>query len=632
MKNKNSILHLFIFFLLSFVVFYAVLYEIPIKDTNKYISVIIKAKVQKDDIFQLFYATKQEGFLEKNSIKVEVKGSSTMQSIIFKIPDSIAVKILRIDFGTNSEMPPIKLQKISIQHNGLKYSFNKNEIYRIFPNRIGFTYKPVTKEFYGSKVNGIYNPFIYTADISLFYESVRKAQYQIKNLHLYAILIALILTTILLIVKQTRKDTFLQYYLIEILNVFEKKNSIVKNTSILAFFLLLFIVYLIIFLNTEKHSPKIKYRYNSISYLGLKEKKNNFDYRIFDSIPLIPSDNLIYNGNFEYGLKFWTSDADSTTLGLISTPFGTGVRVSRTDGNGGYWSLKYNGRPIIYYPGHNYQIKFKFKIIQGDDKPFRIGWWVNDYNKGFRNTSDLRLSTKKLKNNWYQAEGSYVFVEGHKYLVFFMNSLEDYSIVDIANIQLLDLYEVKNLPPFADQIEQRGKTVDHQIFSEIIMSSSEKDNLILNGNFKNGLQYWIPNADSTTLDWISTPFGKGVKVSRTDGNGGYWSLFYIGPQIEYFANHVYEIEFKFKVVKGKFYPFKVGWWVKDGGNKYSRTASLSMKIEKLTDGWYQANTSYKFIQSHKNLPMLFNSFDDFSVVEFTDIKIKSDTTQLNNTN
>lgn len=163
------------------------------------------------------------------------------------------------------------------------------------------------------------------------------------------------------------------------------------------------------------------------------------------------TNNLIYNGDFKYGTKFWLPYADSTTHEIIETPFGKGIRVSRTNGDGSYFSLLYNGRPIIYYAGHRFQIKFKYKIVKGEGIPFKIGWWVNEDNKGFI-AHTLPLTITRLNDGWYEASCSYEFKETHYNLSSFLNSLQDYSTLDIADVEIVDIDMDDSLPLFVDQL------------------------------------------------------------------------------------------------------------------------------------------------------------------------------------
>jgi len=164
--------------------------------------------------------------------------------------------------------------------------------------------------------------------------------------------------------------------------------------------------------------------------------------------------NLLDNGDFNSGSQFWLAEADSTIIESIDTQFGKGLRVSRTNGDGGGFSLRYTGRPIIYHSGHEYQIKLIFKVKKGRSAiPFRLGWWVNDNNQGFI-AHNLPLKLRNVVNNWVEATCSYKFSDTHYDLPILLNSLEDYSIVEIASVELIDLDQDNSIPVFIDQLEE----------------------------------------------------------------------------------------------------------------------------------------------------------------------------------
>lgn len=180
------------------------------------------------------------------------------------------------------------------------------------------------------------------------------------------------------------------------------------------------------------------------------------DYKIFDTHKehLSIENNLISNGDFKLGLANWIPYADSTTHTIIKTPFGNGIRVSRTNGSDGDWSLRYVGRPIIYHAGHRYQIRFLYKIQKGNGIPFSVGWWV-DEGSGFIDYY-LPLKIKKIGNGWNEATCSRFFNQTHYDLVTFLNSLQDYSVVDITNVEMTDMDRNDTIPSYVDQINKRG--------------------------------------------------------------------------------------------------------------------------------------------------------------------------------
>ena len=158
--------------------------------------------------------------------------------------------------------------------------------------------------------------------------------------------------------------------------------------------------------------------------------------------------NLFLNGDFKNGNKYWTPGADSTEHEVIETPYGQGLRVSRKNGDGGSFSLYYSGRPIVYNEGHTYKLNFKYKVINGALLPFKVGWAINDESKSLVRP----LSIIELGNGWKEATCTYKFKKKELNPPAFLNSLEDYSIVDLADIKLTDIDRNDSLPLFVDQI------------------------------------------------------------------------------------------------------------------------------------------------------------------------------------
>jgi hypothetical protein len=194
-----------------------------------------------------------------------------------------------------------------------------------------------------------------------------------------------------------------------------------------------------------------------LSVKGAVYGNNVAEFQLFNvrNDGLLLTHNLFNNGDFSDGAKFWIPNADSTIHTIIDTPYGKGIRVSRSDGDGGWWSLRYDGRPIIYNSGHKYQLRFLYKIQKGGELPFKIGWWVDEENGYF--ASHLPLNIKNLKDGWKQAVCSYRFRQTHSDLPTFLNGMKDFSVVDIANVELRDLNENDTLPSYVDQLSRTGR-------------------------------------------------------------------------------------------------------------------------------------------------------------------------------
>jgi len=334
--------------------------------------------------------------------------------------------------------------------------------------------------------------------------------------------------------------------------------------------------------------------------------------------------NLIYNGNFNNGLLFWEPEAVSTTHAIIDTPFGKGVRVSRLNGDGAGWSLLYSGRSIIFHSDYEYVLNFKFKVIQGKGIPFRIGYWSDSWFGMIGSGGSLALNIEDLNDGWKQAKARYVFPKSRSGIPFFLHSMQDSSIVDISDIELYQSENDGSLPAYSDEVSNKSLIVNKYLITYDSLFDAKNNpqglNLFGNGNFRQGLKYWLPYADSTQHAIVETPFGYGIRVSRTDGDGEYWSLRYDGRPIIYHALHTYLIKFDYKVIQGDTLPFNVGWWVNDA-NQGFRSYRLPLKITKLEQGWKEAKCSYTFKETHFGLISFLNSLNDSSIVDISNVEL-----------
>ncbi|BDX39582.1 hypothetical protein CYCD_29370 [Tenuifilaceae bacterium CYCD] len=230
--------------------------------------------------------------------------------------------------------------------------------------------------------------------------------------------------------------------------------SIILTIFILGLYYLLFVIF------KQKLSLKISIALFFVPLLALTIffstytkpiDKNLFEEKgIFEVIKPHTPNNLIYNGDFKHELLFWGYDSDSTTQELVDTPYGKGIKITRANGNGSSWSLRYYGRPIIYHKDHTYQIKFKYKVIKGTNIPFYIGWWIRKNENEYLNAISLKIHTDPIEENWYNAEVHYTFLYNHKNLVCLLHSLKDYSEIYITDVQIYDITRNINQIDFID--------------------------------------------------------------------------------------------------------------------------------------------------------------------------------------
>ena len=326
--------------------------------------------------------------------------------------------------------------------------------------------------------------------------------------------------------------------------------------------------------------------------------------------------NLIYNGTFENGLLFWQPYGNATKHSIIKSPYGNAVRVVRFNGDGGGWPLLYKGRDIIFYSNHTYQLEFIYKVIKGKEIPFKVGFEVSEPNIGPDDSRNLKINLVNLPYGWKQGICKYTFNSSYSKIRLFMNSQNDSSIVEFADIKLIDKDINSELPIFSDQVSNTDLEVMEYLKNYDLKNFAEPapKNLISNGDFILRNVFWVPGADSTFHSIVETPYGSGIKVSRLNGNGGDWSLRYVGRPIIYHAGHKYVLSFLYKVIEGNDMPFNIGWWVNDGGQGFIETVSLPLKIINYEYGWKKAVCSYRFKETHYDLGAFLNSLQDYSTV------------------
>lgn len=310
------------------------------------------------------------------------------------------------------------------------------------------------------------------------------------------------------------------------------------------------------------------------------------------------SDNLIYNGDFRHGLKFWGSwTKDTIKHELVSTEHGYAVRVSRKKGYGN-WPLIYKGRDILYHKDLSYTIKFKFRVIKGGKVPFQIGWSVRD-DGVYLNKIPYKI--KKLENGWFEYIASYRFKESFHKLPVFMNTQLANTVIDFTDIELTSDDNL-NRPIFRDQ--------------NIL---AEGANLFYNGNFEHGLEFWgARERDQVQHEIIETPIGNAIRISRNE-RVEYWPLLYKGREIFYYKDLTYYIRFKYRVIQGEGIPFRIGWGVPETD---PNPRNLQKEVFPLKDGWNECLASYTFKNDYfGDIRTIISSQFPNTIIDYTDIEL-----------
>lgn len=73
--------------------------------------------IQKDDSLQVFYKDiADKDWKSYNSVTNFVKGSPVVQQVLFKLPEDVVPKEIRIDFGTNIDQAPIEIRNFKMEY------------------------------------------------------------------------------------------------------------------------------------------------------------------------------------------------------------------------------------------------------------------------------------------------------------------------------------------------------------------------------------------------------------------------------------------------------------------------------------------------------------------------------------
>ncbi len=136
-------------------------------EINDFLTVIIEAKVEQDDIFEVYYSEQIGVPYDNNSKKsIFVSGSSHKQQLVFRLPDRIYPLKLRVDLGNRSNESPIEIYSITLSTGAKKIAFSISEIADSFRANQFLSHESGTYVFKRTKVNGVYDPFLLSRDLT----------------------------------------------------------------------------------------------------------------------------------------------------------------------------------------------------------------------------------------------------------------------------------------------------------------------------------------------------------------------------------------------------------------------------------------------------------------------------------
>lgn len=213
-------------------------------------------------------------------------------------------------------------------------------------------------------------------------------------------------------------------------------------------------------------------------------------------------DNLFHNGDLKCGLEGWNylpTPHDCIRFNLVATENGdSAIRVTRGCSNG-YWQIYYSGRPIIYHKDIIYNLSFSYRVLEGGERPFYVGWGGND-GHGYRN--NLPVSITSIDGVWNRCEVLYKFNVDKLNSECFLNSLRAGSTIEVKDISLT-CDDTTGLPMYADQLP------DSVIHSFFVKEGADTVNYLMNtrtDRWRYALELW-----QTRYDTKQKIFGQGFK-------------------------------------------------------------------------------------------------------------------------
>ena len=184
----------------------------------------------------------------------------------------------------------------------------------------------------------------------------------------------------------------------------------------------------------------------------LQQKKYYYECQPNDS-------NLFYNGDLLAGMKCWRTDhrepINVSWHNDESEPF---IRIEKVH-SARWWSLIYSGRPIFYKAGVEYTYCFKYRLIQGNGVPFRVGLWVKE-SRGY--IEDLKKEILPFDSVWNICVVRHVFEKDQMNPTCFLNCQQPNTIIDVKDIRLTS-DDTSGLPCYVDQLPD---SVIHKYYSK----------------------------------------------------------------------------------------------------------------------------------------------------------------------
>ena len=325
-------------------------------------------------------------------------------------------------------------------------------------------------------------------------------------------LIVNIVVVINIVIGLSRRAYVLYALVLGVMSVFAviRKNNY-KETLLyngLAVFIIGVVVGGVLLLSRENYSPKMtldqKYQYYKMySLIGKNTNFHEFDIimlrRYYEQKqPHICDSNLFYNGDLRHGLDGWSfleAPGDSIQFGLININGNNVLKVARYC-CGGWWQVWYAGRPIIYHQNVTYQLSFTYRIIEGDERPFNVGWSV-DEGRGYM--VNLPQEIIPVDGVWNRCKVEYKFYSNQYNPTCFLNSLRPGTTIEVKDI-CLTCDDTTGLQHYIDQLPD---SVIHRHYSRDTINYLTAPRTV---RWRYALELW-----QTRYDTKQKIFGQGFK-------------------------------------------------------------------------------------------------------------------------
>lgn len=136
--------------------------------TKDRLVVEISLIMEMDDVVEIFYRDSDETFTSENSMAYNAKGSIEYQKGVFVLDQFIFPSHVRIDLGSNPQQAPIIIDYIAFKYNDAEHIYSIDELKKYFKANqyLDFDFDRLTGE--GQMINGKYDPYLSSYDISYF--------------------------------------------------------------------------------------------------------------------------------------------------------------------------------------------------------------------------------------------------------------------------------------------------------------------------------------------------------------------------------------------------------------------------------------------------------------------------------